>query len=151
MVLVGALLVGGQDVLNVLLGEFIAVGDLYALFGSVDKEGGVFRFGFFEDQDTGGNGGAEEEVVRELDDAVDEVVVDEILADFLFRPAPIHDTREADDGRCAVCSQPGEGVHDESQVCLGLGGQHTSGSKTGIIDEGSVVVPFPLDGIGRVC
>lgn len=42
MVFVGALLVGGQDVLNVLLGEFIAVGDLYTLFGSVDKEGSVF-------------------------------------------------------------------------------------------------------------
>lgn len=41
-------------------------------------------------------------------------------------------------------------MHDESQVCFGLGGQHTSRSKTGVIDEGSVVVPFPLDGIGRV-
>ena len=44
VVFVGALLVGGQDVVNVLLGEFIAVGDLYALFGSVDKEGGIFGF-----------------------------------------------------------------------------------------------------------
>ena len=69
---VGPLGIGVQNGLDVLLGEFVAVGDLDALPAGVDEQGGVVRLGLFQHHDAGGDGGAEEQVVRQLDDAVDE-------------------------------------------------------------------------------
>lgn len=143
-------LVDFQDVLDVFLGELVAVGDLHALLRGVQEEGAVVRLGLFQHQDAGGDAGAEEEVVRQLDDAVDEVVVDEVLADLLLRPAPVHHPGEADDGGGAIGGQPGEAVHDEGQVCLGLGGQHPGRGEAGVVDEGGVAVPLPLDGVGGI-
>ena len=143
-------LVGFQDVLDVLLGELVAVGDLHALLRGVQEEGAVVRLGLFQHQDAGGNGGAEEKIVRQLNDPVDEVVVDEVLADFLLRPAPVHHPGKADDGGSAVGGQPGEAVHDKGQVRLGLGGQHPGRGEAGVVDEGGVAIPLPLDGVGGI-
>lgn len=138
---------GVQDGLDVFFGELVAVGDFHALLAGIDEQGGVVLFGLFQHHDTGGDGGAEEEVVGQLDDGVDEVVVDEVLADFLLRAAAVHHAGEADDGGGAVGGQPAEGVHDEGQVGLRLGGQHTGGGEAGVVDEGGVAVTLPLDGI----
>lgn len=141
---------GVQNGLDVLLCQLVAVGHLDALLAGIDEQGGVVRFGLFQHHDASGNGGAEEQVVRQLDHAVDEVVVDEILADLLLRSAPVHDPGEADDGGGAVGGQPAQGVHDEGQIRLGLGGKHACGGETGVVDEGGVAVSLPLDGVGRV-
>lgn len=44
---VGPLGIGVQNGLDVLLGEFVAVGDLDALPAGVDEQGGVVRLGLF--------------------------------------------------------------------------------------------------------
>jgi len=125
--------------------ELVGVGDFDAFLGSIYEEGGVVQFCRFEDHYAGGDGGAEEEVVGELDDAVDVVVVNEILADFLFGSASVHHAGEADDGCRAVGCEPGEGVHDEGEVGFGFGGEDAGGGKSGVVDEGDVVVAFPTD------
>ena len=134
-----------QDVGDVVLGELVAVGDLDALLGGVDKQGCVVRLGLLQHHDAGGDGGAEEQVVGQLDDTVDEVVVDEVFADLPLRSAPVHHPGEADNGVGAIGGQPAEGVHDEGQVGFALGGQHPGGRESGVVDEGGVAVPLPLD------
>ena len=55
-----------------------------------------------------------------MDDSVDKVVVDEVLADLLLRAAAVHDAGETDNGGSAV------------------------------IDERGVAVTLPFNGIGRI-
>ena len=100
--LVGAVKIGRQDRLDVVLGKLIAVGDLDALFGCVQKQRMVIALGLFQHHDAGRDRRAVEQVVRQLDDAVDEVVVDQVFADLLFRAAAVHHAGEADDGGGAV-------------------------------------------------
>ena len=49
---------------------------------------------------------AMEQVAGQLDDAVDEVVADEVLADLLLRSAAAHDAGGTDDGRGSVDGKP---------------------------------------------
>ena len=78
-----------------------------ALFGGVDEQGLVICLVLFQHHDAGGDAGAEKQVAGQLDHAVDEVVVDEILADLLLCAAPVQNTGETDDGGGAVGRQPG--------------------------------------------
>ena len=41
-------------------------------------------------------------------------------------------------------------MHDKGKVGLGLGGQHAGRGKPGVIDEGGIAVPRPLDGVGGI-
>ena len=141
---------GVHDAVDVLRRQPIVVGHLDALAGGVDKQGLAVRLVLFQHHDAGGDAGAEEQVAGQLDDAVDEVVVDQVLADLLLRTAPVQDAGEADDGGGAVGRQPAEAVHDKGQICLALGGQHPGGGKAGIVDQQGVVVPSPLDGVGGI-
>lgn len=135
---------------NVLWGQLIVVGHLDALAGGVDKQGFVVRLVLFQHHNAGSDAGAKEQVAGQLDDAVDEVVIDEILADFLLRPAPVQDAGETHDSGGAVGRQPAEAVHDESQIRLALGSQHTSGREAGVVDEKRVGVPRPFNGVWRI-
>lgn len=148
--LVGALKIGRQDRLDVVLGKLVAVCDLDALLGRVQKQRMVIPLGLFQHHDAGRDRRAVEQVVRQLDDAVDEVVVDQVFADLLFRAAAVHHAREADDGRRAVGRQPRKAVHDERKVSLRLRGQHTGGRKARVVDERGVVAALPADGVWRV-
>ena len=85
-----------------------------------------------------------------MDDSVDKVVVDEVLADLLLRAAAVHDAGETDNGDSAVSGQPAQRVHDERQIRLGLWRQHAGRRKTGVIDERGVAVTLPFNGIGRI-
>ena len=49
----------------------------------------VVRLILFQHHDAGGNAGAKEQIAGQLDDTVDEVVVDQVLADLFLRPSPI--------------------------------------------------------------
>lgn len=148
--LVGAVKIRRQDRLDVVLRELVAVGDLDALLGRVQKQRMVIALGLFQHHDAGGDRRAVEQVVRQLDDAVDEVVVDQVFADLLFRAAAVHHAGEADDGRRAVGRQPRKAVHDERKVGLRLRGQHTGGRKARVVDERCVVAALPADGVRRV-
>ena len=148
--LVGAVQIRGQNRLDVILRELVAVGDLDALPGRVQKQRMVISLGLFQHHDAGRNRRAVEQVVRKLDDAVDEVVVDQVFADLLFRAAAIHDAGEADDGRRAVGRQPRKAVHDERKVGLRFRGQHTGRRKARVVDERGVVAALPADGVGRI-
>jgi len=106
------------DLGDVLRGKFVVFGDFDELFGSVDKEGIVVVLVLFQHHDAGGDGGAEEEVGRELDDAVDEVVVDEVATDLLLGTTTVHNAWEADDSGGAIGGQPAQRMHDESEVGL---------------------------------
>ena len=74
-----------HDAADVLLGQLVVIGNLDALRRSVNKKGAVVRLALFQHNDAGGNGGAVEQVAGQLDNAVNEVVVDQVLADFLDR------------------------------------------------------------------
>ena len=77
---------GVYDALDVLRRQLIVIGDLDALLGGVDKQGLVVPLVLFQHHDAGGDGGAKKQVAGQLDHAVDEVVVNEILPDLLLRP-----------------------------------------------------------------
>ena len=141
---------GAHDALDVFLGQSIVVGHFDALARGVDEQGLAVRLVLFQYHDAGGDTGAEEQVAGQLDDAVDEVVVDQVLADLLLRPAPVQDAGETDDGGGAVGRQPAEAVHDKSQIRLALGGQHPGGGKAGVVDQQGIVIPGPLDGVGGI-
>ena len=130
--------------------QLIVVGHLDALFGGVDEQSRAVRLVFLQHHNAGGDTGAEKQIAGQLDHAVDEIVVYEILAYLLLCSAPIHYAGEADDCRRAVGGQPGQAVHDEGQVGLALGGQYPCGGKAGVIDKQGIVVPGPLDGVGRI-
>ena len=148
--LVGAVKIGRQDRLDVGLGELVAVGDLDALLGRVQKQRMVIPLGLFQHHDAGRDRRAVEQVVRQLDDAVDEVVVDQVFADLLFRATAVHHAGEADDDRRAVGRQPRKAVHDERKVGLRFRGQHTGRRKARVVDERCVVAALPADGVRRV-
>ena len=138
------------NAVNILRCQLIVVGHLDALAGGVDKQGFVVRLVLFQHHNAGSDAGAKEQVAGQLDDAVDEVVIDEILADFLLRPAPVQDAGKTHDSGGAVGRQPAEAVHDESQIRLALGSQHTSGREAGVVDEKRVGVPRPFNGVWRI-
>ena len=94
---------GGHDLLDVGVFEGIGVGFFFEEGGGVDELGGGICFVFGEDEEGDGDGGAVEEVGGEGDDGFDEVVVDEVLADFLFGAGAVEDAWEADEGGAAFC------------------------------------------------
>ena len=139
-----------DDFFNILLGQLIVVRDFDKLVGGVDEEHVIGCLGVLQHHDAGGNGRPEKEVCRQLDDAIDLVVVNEIFSYLLFRAAAVHDTGEADDRRRAVACQPRERVHDEGKICLGFGRKDTRRRIARVVDEERVVAPLPRDGIGRI-
>ena len=135
---------------NVLRGEFVVVRHLDALGRSINEQHFIVRFTLFQHHDAGGNTGTKEQVARQLDDTVNEVVVHQIFADFLFCTATVHNAGETDDCCRAVGSQPCQRVHDKRQIRFALRSQHTSRSKTRVIDEQRILVTGPLDGVRRI-
>ena len=98
-----------------------------------------------QDDDAGGDRGAEEQIRRKLDDGVDVVVVDEVLADLLLRAAAVEHAGELDDRRCAVHRQPAQHVHREGQVGLRLFGASTpAGAKRGSLISSGLASPSHL-------
>ena len=141
---------GIHDASDVVRRKFIIVRHLDALFGGVDEEGLAVGLVLLQHHDAGGNAGAEKQIAGQLDDAVDEVVVHQILADLFLGAAPVEYPGEAYDGRRAVGCQPCQAVHDKRQVRLALGGQHPRRGKPRVVDEGGIVAARPLDGVGRI-
>ena len=141
---------GLHDLIHVGLRELVVVCDLDAFVGRVEEQDFIIGLSLFEYHDAGGNGSAEEKIGGQLDDAVDEVVVDEVLPDLLLRAAAVHDAREADDGGRAVGREPGKAVHDEGKICLALRSEHTGGSKARVVYEQRIIIARPFDGIGRI-
>jgi hypothetical protein len=62
--------------------------------------------GLLQHHNTGGNARTIEQVVRQLNNTVDIVIVNQILADFLLCAAAVHHTGEADDRRRSACCKP---------------------------------------------
>lgn len=139
-----------DDFFNILLGQLIVVRDFDKLVGGVDEEHVIGRLGMLQNHDAGGNGRPEKEVCRQLDDAIDLIVINEIFADLLFRAAAVHDTGEANDRRRAVTCQPRERVHDKGKICLRFGRKDARRRIARVVDEERVVAPLPRDGIGRI-
>lgn len=145
-----SVLIERQDVLYILRRELVVARDLDALLAGVDKEDGVVAFGLFEHHDGGGNAGAKKEIIRQLNNAIDKVIVDQILPDLLLSAAAIQDPREADDRRRAAGRQPAQAVHHKSHVGFAFGRQNARRSKTGIVDHHRAVRAHPLCRIGRI-
>ncbi len=118
---------GLHDAADVFIGQPVVVRHLDKFSGGINKEHAAVIAVLFQHHDAGGDGRTEKEVGRQLDDAVDKVIVDQVLADLLLRPAPVHDAREADDGGRPAGREPGQGMHDEGKVRLGFRRQHPRG------------------------
>ena len=70
--------------LDVLISEFVGIGNLDALPGSIYEQDAVVFLGLLENHDAGDNTGPKEKVVRELDDAVYIVIINKILSYLLL-------------------------------------------------------------------
>ncbi|MDT4859516.1 hypothetical protein FQZ97_940270 [compost metagenome] len=79
----------------------------------VDKQRGVVALRLLQHDDAGRDGGAEEQIRRQLDNGIDVVVVDQVLANLGFRTAAIEHAGEFDNGSRAVDRQPAENVQRE--------------------------------------
>ena len=149
--------VGINDPGDVLRCQLVVVRDLDAFFCRVDKEYTAVGLALFQDHYAGGDGGTVEEIARQLNHAVHEVIINQVLPDLLLRAAAVHDAREADDRRRAVGSQPAQGgsqpaqgMHDEGHIRLALRRQDAGRGKTRVIDQERVIVTGPLDRIRRI-
>lgn len=124
--------------------QLVLVADTRELGRRVDEDDVVGGLRLLEHENARGDGRAEEEVGRKLDHSIHVVVVDQVLADLRLGSAAVHDSGELDDRRRAVDGQPAENVHREGEVGLRLGGEHTGGGESRIVDEERVRVASHL-------
>jgi hypothetical protein len=141
---------GVQDSSAGASGQLVLVAAAHELGGGVDEQRGVVALGLLQHDDAGGNRGAEEEVGRQLDDGIDVVVVDQVLADLLLCAAAIEHAGKLDDRRRAVDRQPAQDVQGEGEVGLALGRQHARGREARIVDQQRVGVAIPFDRVRRI-
>ena len=136
--------------LDVFLRELIVVRDLDAFLRSIDEERSRVRFRLLQHHDAGRDARAEEEIVRQLDHGIDEIAVDQILANLLLRAAAIHDAGKADNRRRAVRRQPCERVQDESEVGFRRRRKHARRREARIVDEQGIFLACPSNRIRRI-
>ena len=91
---------------DVFVGQFVVIRNLYKLIGGINEKRAVIGLAAFQHHDAGRNRGAEEQVARQLNDAVNKVVINQILTDFLFCAAAVHNAGEADDCRRSIGGKP---------------------------------------------
>lgn len=84
---------------------FISATDKFG--GGVNKEGFVALLAFFQHDDAGGDGRAEEQIGRQLDDGVEAFVIHQILTDLLLRAAAIQPSRRFNNRRRPAAGEPG--------------------------------------------
>ena len=123
---------------------------MYKLGRGIDKQDAVVLLTLLQNDDAGGYGGAKEKVRGQLNDRVDVVVVDQILADLLLGPSSVQHPGKLDNGGRSGGGQPGEHMHGKGQIRFALWGQHSCRGKAGIIYKQRVVIAFPFDGIGWI-
>jgi hypothetical protein len=133
-----------ENLLLVSLGELVLVARPGEERRGVDEEDRVVGLALLEHDDAGGDRRAEEEVGRQLDDGVDVVVVDEVLADLLLRTAAVEHAGELDDRGRAVDGQPRQDVHREGEVGLDFGASTPAGAKRGSLMSSGLRRPSHL-------
>lgn len=147
---VGAVFESADDTGNIFRREFVIIGDLDKFVGGVDEEDFAVGLVLFHDEDAGSDTGAEKQIGRELNNCVDEILVDEVLADFLFSAAAIHDAREADDSGGTARRKPGECVQDKSKVGLTFWSENAGWGETRVVNQQGIGVASPFDRVGRI-
>ena len=73
---------GIHDSFDVRRCQLVVVRYLDTLSGSINKEGFVVGFAFFQHHNAGRNGSSKEQVAWQLNNAVDKIVVDQVFSDF---------------------------------------------------------------------
>lgn len=106
MVFVLAVDVGLQQPLNVAVGEFVLVTLVHKLLAAVNEEYAVVFLALLENDDAGGNRGAEEKVRRQLEHRVYVVVVNKVLAYLLLRATAIQHAGKLNNGGSALGGEP---------------------------------------------
>ena len=109
--------------LDVLVAETILVDSLAELTGRVDEQYLALtgrRFVPIEHKDAGGDAGAIEEVRREPDGGLEEVLPEEPLADLAFGGLAEEHAVRHHHAKAATGVEHGDHVLDERQVALGL-------------------------------
>ena len=118
-----AVLVGVDDLGDVLFRQLVLAFALHKMLGGVDEEHIVGLLAFLEDEDAHRDAGGVEEVGGQADDGVDVAVIEQLAADaFLGTAAEEHAMRQ-DDGHHAFVFQEVEAVEEEGEVGGGLGGE----------------------------
>ena len=142
--------VGVENLLLMVIRQLVLVAVAGEFRRGIDEQSFVVVLGFFQHDDAGGDGGAEEQVWRQLDDCINVVVVDQVLADFLLCAAAIEYAGKFNNRRRAVHRQPAQNVHGEGEVGLALGGEHTGRRKARVVDEQRIGIAIPADRIRRI-
>ena len=91
-----------KDAGDILFRQFILVPLMDKLIRGIDKQHFVVRLVLADDDDTGSNRHAEEKVSRQLDNRIHIIVVNQILAYFLFCSATIKHARELNDSCSSI-------------------------------------------------
>ena len=139
-----------HDLLDVLVGEQALVLGVLVLAGGVDEEDIAGGAGFAEDQNGGGDAGAEEEIRRQADDGLQQVFLDELLPDLaLRRTAKQHAMRDDDANLSRALAGGLDHVGDEGPVALRLGRQAAMVAIEGIAFDRLFLSPF-VEGEGRI-
>lgn len=86
------------------------------IYQCINKQRVVVCFIPLQNHNAGCNGSSKEQIARQLNDAVNEVVVNQILTDFLLSSATVHDAGEANDRRSSIGGKPRQGMHDKRKV-----------------------------------
>lgn len=92
---VGAVCVGGQNRRDVGIRQLVAVRHLHKFVACVNEQRRIFALASLQHHDAGGDSRAEEQIVGKLDHTVYEVVIYQILADFLLCARTVEDGPES--------------------------------------------------------
>ena len=89
MILFLFLHVGIIDAFHIGRGHFVFVAFMDELLRGIDEADAVVGLVFLQHDDTGGDGGPEEEVAGQLDDGINEIVLHQVFPDFLLCSATV--------------------------------------------------------------
>ena len=123
-----------HDLFDVRIQQRVVVRFLLEQAAGIDELRGGVGLVFGQHQDVHGDGGAKEQVGRQRDHRFHVVVVHQVLADLLLRPAAIKDTREANDGGTSLAGEVAERVQHKGEVGFGLGSEHAGRGEAVVVD-----------------
>ncbi len=118
-----AVLVGADDLGDVLVRQLVLAFAFGEMLGGVDEEHVVGLLAFLEHEDADRDAGGVEEVRGQADDGVDVAVVEQLGADAFFGSATEEHSVRQDDGYHAFVLEEVEAVEEEGEVGGGLGGE----------------------------
>lgn len=132
-----SVLVGVDDLGDVLLAQLVLAFAFHEVLGGVDEEHVVGLLALLEHEDANGDAGGVEEIRWQADDGIDVAVLEQLGADAFFGTATEEHAMRQNDRHYTFVFQVVEAVQQEGEVGGGLGGEavafetHVVGQRVG--------------------